>query len=46
MLAPEDPRKFLELHHKTHHKNKGANTLENLETLCNVDHHKLHRQTK
>jgi hypothetical protein len=46
MLSPEDPRKFLELHHKTHHKDKGANTLENLETLCNVDHDKLHREVK
>ena len=23
MLSPDDPRKFLELHHKTFHKNKG-----------------------
>lgn len=46
MLSPDDPRKFLELHHKTHHKNKGANTVENLETLCNVDHDALHRRMK
>jgi hypothetical protein len=46
MLSPEDPRKFLELHHKTHHKNKGANTIENLETLCNVHHDALHRDMK
>ncbi|MFP5231567.1 MAG: HNH endonuclease [Acidobacteriota bacterium] len=46
MLSPEDPRNFLELHHKTHHKNKGANTVENLETLCNVDHDALHRRMK
>jgi hypothetical protein len=43
MLSPDDPRKFLELHHITHHKDRGANTVENLETLCNVDHDALHR---
>ena len=31
MLTPEDPRKFLELHHKKHHVDKGENTVENLE---------------
>lgn len=46
MLTPEDPRKFLELHHITFHVNRGENTLENLETLCNVDHDALHRSTK
>lgn len=46
MLSPEDPRKFLELHHITHHKNKGANTVENLRTLCNVHHDQLHRELK
>ena len=46
MLSPEDPRKFLELHHITHHKDRGANTVENLETLCNVDHDALHREIK
>jgi HNH endonuclease len=46
MLSPEDPRKFLELHHITHHKNKGANTVENLRTLCNVHHDQLHREPK
>jgi hypothetical protein len=45
MLSPEDPRKFLELHHITHHKDRGANTVDNLETLCNVDHDVLHRET-
>jgi hypothetical protein len=46
MLSPDDPRKFLELHHITHHKDRGANTVENLETLCNVDHDALHRDMK
>ena len=46
MLSPDDPRKFLELHHITHHKDRGANTVGNLETLCNVDHDKLHREMK
>ncbi len=46
MLSPDDPRKFLELHHITHHKNKGANTVENLRTLCNVHHDQLHREMK
>jgi hypothetical protein len=46
MLSPEDPRKFLELHHITHHKDRGANTVENLQTLCNVDHDALHREMK
>lgn len=46
MLTPEDPRKFLELHHKIFHRHKGDNTLENLETLCNVDHDTLHRTAK
>lgn len=44
MLSPEDPRKFLELHHITHHKYRGANTVDNLKTLCNVDHDVLHRE--
>jgi hypothetical protein len=46
MLSPDDPRKFLELHHITHHKDKGANTVENLRTLCNVHHDQLHREMK
>jgi hypothetical protein len=43
MLSPEDPRKMLELHHKKHHIDKGENTIENLITLCNVDHDEEHR---
>jgi hypothetical protein len=46
MSSPDDPRKFLELHHITHHKVRGANTVDNLETLCNVDHDALHRTMK
>jgi hypothetical protein len=45
MLSPDDPRKMLELHHKQHHKDKGANTIENLVTLCNVHHDEHHRKT-
>lgn len=41
-LSPDDPRKFLELHHLVEHKEKGGNTVENLITLCNVDHDRVH----
>lgn len=41
-LRPEDPRKFLELHHLEHHKDGGANIVENLVTLCNVHHDEVH----
>ena len=44
MLSPDDPRKMLELHHKTHHKDRGENTVENLVTLCNVHHDEIHRK--
>jgi hypothetical protein len=40
---PDDPRKMLELHHITQHKDKGGNTVENLKTLCNVCHDEVHR---
>lgn len=46
MLSPDDPRKLLELHHKKFHRHKGDNTEENLLTLCNVCHDKLHRLSK
>lgn len=46
MLSPDDPRKFLELHHITHHKDRGANTVDNLQTLCNVHHDALHRDMR
>jgi len=36
-----DPR-HIELHHKTQHKDGGANTAENLITLCNKCHKKKH----
>lgn len=40
---PADPRRFLELHHLKEHKDKGTNTVDNLITLCNVDHDHVHR---
>jgi 5-methylcytosine-specific restriction endonuclease McrA len=46
MLTRGDPRKFLELHHKVQHKDKGAKTVEKLETLCNVHHDELHSRMK
>lgn len=45
-LAPGDPRRFLELHHKKFHRDKGQNTEENLVTLCNVHHDEVHRKHK
>lgn len=42
MLTPDDPRKFLELHHLIEHKAKGGNTVENLVTICNVHHDQVH----
>ena len=41
-LDPDDPRKFLELHHLTAHVDKGDNSAENLVTLCNVHHDQVH----
>lgn len=43
-LSKGDPRKYLELHHKNFHVNKGENTAENLITLCNVHHDELHKK--
>jgi hypothetical protein len=37
----EDPR-FLELHHRQHHSNRGANTADNLLVLCNRCHDEVH----
>jgi hypothetical protein len=45
-LKPGDPRKLLELHHVKFHSEKGENTADNLITLCNVHHDKLHRERK
>jgi hypothetical protein len=39
---PEDPRRFLELHHVTAHRDRGENSVENLVTLCNVHHDMVH----
>ncbi len=44
-LQPGDPRKLLELHHLVHHSDKGANTPDNLVTLCNVHHDQVHSGT-
>jgi hypothetical protein len=41
---PGDPRQFLELHHLDYHADKGANTFENLITICNVHHDEIHRK--
>ncbi|MCH8493936.1 MAG: HNH endonuclease [Idiomarina sp.] len=38
-----DKRSMLELHHITHHVKGGANSVENLITLCNVCHDEVHR---
>lgn len=44
MATPSDPRHLLELHHLEHHVHGGANTIENLITVCNVCHDKIHRE--
>lgn len=41
-LRADDPRKFIELHHVTAHADKGANSVENLVSLCNVHHDQIH----
>lgn len=41
-LNPDDPRKFLELHHVREHARGGENSESNLVTLCNVDHDEVH----
>ena len=43
MIANDDPRKMLEIHHRKPHKDKGENTVENLVALCNVCHDEIHR---
>jgi hypothetical protein len=45
MLAPDDPRTILELHHLHAHVEGGENTVENLITLCNVCHDAFHAGT-
>lgn len=42
-LREGDPRRRLELHHKIAHGDGGANSGENLITLCNVCHDDVHR---
>jgi len=41
-FPPQDHR-FLEAHHIEHHAEGGANTAENLVTLCNLHHDEVHR---
>lgn len=43
-VHPDDPRKMLELHHVIPHKDRGENTVDNLITLCNVCHDKVHAE--
>lgn len=38
-----DPRQYIEIHHIDWHSEGGANTGDNLITLCNVHHKELHR---
>lgn len=44
MIHPADPRQRLELHHRLHHVDGGANDAFNLLTLCNVCHDIEHRK--
>jgi hypothetical protein len=37
-----DPRQYIELHHINWHSEGGANESDNLATLCNVHHRKVH----
>lgn len=37
-----EKRQFIELHHIEHHKDGGANNLDNLVTMCNVHHDSVH----
>lgn len=44
MATASDPRHNLELHHLEAHVRGGKNTAENLITVCNVCHDKIHRE--
>lgn len=44
MASPSDPRHHLELHHLEAHVKGGENAAENLITVCNVCHDKIHRK--
>lgn len=46
MANPSDPRHLLELHHVEEHARGGKNTEENLITVCNVCHDKIHREAR
>jgi len=43
---PDDPRQFLEHHHREHHAEGGENTLDNLVVFCNVCHDAIHARAK
>jgi hypothetical protein len=43
-LKKGDPRYSLDLHHLELHSKGGANTTNNLVTLCNVHHKKVHKE--
>jgi hypothetical protein len=45
-FSPDDPRRFLELHHIVAHRNRGSNEADNLITLCNVHHDEIHRKER
>ena len=40
---PASDHRYLEAHHITHHADGGANSVENLVTLCNLHHDETHR---
>jgi len=44
-MDPADPR-HLEVHHEVPHIEGGANTADNLVTLCNICHDDVHREAK
>jgi hypothetical protein len=46
MASASDPRHHLELHHLKEHVRGGENTADNLITVCNVCHDKIHREAK
>lgn len=41
--VPGDPRQYIEFHHMTWHVEGGENDIDNLVTLCNVDHKEVHK---
>ena len=45
MLSPDDPRKMLELPTRDIIRTRAKNTVDNLETVCNMHHDEIHRKT-